>query len=66
MNLLVTLDSNYVYPLCVMLRSLVRTHPRVSFDVYVAYAHLTDSDFKTIAGRQRQPCDGYPRAGHAV
>ena len=48
MNLLVTLDSNYVYPLCVMLRSLVRTHPRVSFDVYVAYAHLTDSDFKTI------------------
>lgn len=48
MNLLVTLDSNYVYPLCVMLHSLVQTHPRVSFDVYVAYAHLTDSDFKTI------------------
>lgn len=48
MNLLVTLDSNYVSPLCTMLRSLVQSNPRTAFDVYVAYAHLTEADFKRI------------------
>lgn len=48
MNILVTLDSNYVAPLCTMLSSLIRTNPRTAFDVYVAYAHLTDADFQKI------------------
>lgn len=48
MNILVTLDSNYVAPLCTMLSSLMRSNPRTSFDIYVAYAHLTDADFEKI------------------
>lgn len=49
MNILVTLDSNYVYPLCVMLRSLAETNRNGSFDVYVAHSSLTDSDFSRIS-----------------
>jgi len=45
MNILVTLDSNYIYPLCVMLNSLAKTNPDGEFDIYVAYSSLTDSDF---------------------
>ncbi len=48
MNILVTLDSNYVQPLITMLRSLVGANPNVPFDVYVAYAHLTGADFEKI------------------
>lgn len=48
MNILVTLDSNYVAPLCTMLTSLIRSNPRTVFDVYVAYAQLTDADFEKI------------------
>lgn len=48
MNILVTLDSNYVTPLCTMLVSLIRSNPREAFDVYVAYAHLTEADFERI------------------
>ncbi len=55
MNILVTLDSNYVSPLCTMLRSLICSNARASFDVYVAYAHLTEADFdrigKAVEGR---------------
>ncbi len=45
MNILVSLDSNYIYPLCVMLRSLAKTNPDGHFDIYVAYSSLTDEDF---------------------
>lgn len=48
MNILVTLDSNYVMPLCTMLSSLIRSNPRTAFDIYVAYAHLTEADFQKI------------------
>ncbi len=48
MNLLVTLDSNYIYPLCVMLRSLMATNPTSKFDVYVGHSSLTDEDFEKI------------------
>lgn len=48
MNILVTLDSNYVTPLCTMLSSLIRSNPRTAFDIYVAYAHLTEADFQRI------------------
>lgn len=48
MNILVTLDSNYVTPLCTMLSSLICSNPRTAFDIYVAYAHLTEADFQRI------------------
>lgn len=45
MNILVSLDSNYIYPLCVMFRSLAKTNPDGHFDIYVAYSSLTEEDF---------------------
>lgn len=45
MNILVTLDSNYIYPLCVMFNSLAKTNPDGNFDIYVAYSSLTEDDF---------------------
>ena len=35
MNIFVSLDSNYIHPLCVMLRSLAATNNGNSFDIYV-------------------------------
>lgn len=45
MNLFVSLDSNYIHPLCVMLSSLAATNGGNSFDIYVAYSSLTEDDF---------------------
>lgn len=47
-NLLVTLDSNYIYALTVMLRSLKATNPDTKFDIYVAHSSLKEEDFKKI------------------
>ncbi len=49
-NLLVTLDSNYVGPLTVMLSSLMRSNPDDSFCLYVAHSSLTGEDFMKIRG----------------
>lgn len=48
MNILVSLDSNYIYPLCVMLHSLAATNPHGQFDIYVAYSSLTEEDFELM------------------
>ncbi|MBQ8026513.1 MAG: glycosyltransferase family 8 protein [Clostridia bacterium] len=48
MNILVTIDSNYVMPLSVMLYSLMQSNPDKSFDIFVAHSSLTDSDFEKI------------------
>ena len=48
MNILVTLDSNYVNPLTVMLKSLMITNPKNNFDIYVAHSSLTEDDFEKI------------------
>ncbi len=48
MNLLVTLDSNYVYPLCIMLRSLMLNNADSDFDLFIAHSSLTDHDFEEI------------------
>ena len=48
MNILVTLDSNYIYPLCVMFNSLAKTNSGRDFDIYVAYSSLTDEDFEKM------------------
>ncbi len=45
LNLLVTIDKNYLQPLTVMLRSYRQTHTNVRTDVYVAHSSLTEEDF---------------------
>lgn len=48
MNILVTLDSNYVFPLTVLLKSLMITNSESEFDIYVAHSSLTEEDFEKI------------------
>lgn len=48
MNILVTLNSGYIGPLSVMLKSLMINEPTESFDLYVAHSSLTDEDFSVI------------------
>jgi lipopolysaccharide biosynthesis glycosyltransferase len=48
MNILVTLDSNYIYPLSVMLHSLAANCPGSRIDLYVVYASLTEDDFSRM------------------
>ncbi len=45
MNILVSLDSNYIHPLCVMLKSFAATNADSRLDLYVAYSSLTENDF---------------------
>lgn len=49
-NILVTLDANYILPLRVLLHSLLRSDDESFFAVYVAHASLTAEDFARIAG----------------
>ena len=49
MNILVTLDSNYVEPLTVMLSSLMHSNPGEFFNIYTAHSTLTEEDFERIA-----------------
>lgn len=44
MNILVTIDSNYMEPLCVMLSSMFLNNPGGVFRIYVIYSHLTDDE----------------------
>ena len=48
MNILVTLDSNYIFPLTVLVKSLMITNPQNEFDLYVAHSSLTEEDFDRI------------------
>ncbi len=47
MNILVTLNSGYIIPLCVMLKSLM-INEKEEIDLYVAHSSLTDEDFEKI------------------
>lgn len=49
-NLLVTIDKNYLQPLCVMLKSYEQTHAGVKTNVYVAHSSLTEADFILLNG----------------
>lgn len=49
-NLLVTIDKNYLMPLCVMLRSYEQTHAGIPTNVYVAHSSLTEEDFTLLKG----------------
>lgn len=48
MNILVTLDSNYINPLTVMLKSLADTNKEESITLYVAHSSLTCLDLKKL------------------
>ncbi len=65
MNILVTLDSNYVGPLTVMLKSLVITNPTKSIDLWVAHSSLTEEDFSKINDSLKiKPCN--PARVHSI
>ena len=48
LNILVTLDANYILPLRVLLHALVTADPTAFYTVYVAHASLTQADFACI------------------
>ncbi len=48
MNLLVTLDSNYIHPLMVMLKSIEFANPYERLTVYIIHTRLTEFDFKRL------------------
>ena len=48
MNILVTLDSNYIQPLTVLLKSIMITNINNYFDIYVAHSSLSEEDFEKI------------------
>ena len=47
-NILVTLDKNYLYPLKIMLVSLFLNNDKETFDIYVMNESLTEKDFKEL------------------
>ena len=48
MNILVTLDRNYLHPLRVMLGSLYLNNPGEAFDVYLVGDGLTAEDLASL------------------
>ena len=48
LNILVTLDANYILPLRVLLHALMTADPDAFYTVYVAHASLTQADFARI------------------
>jgi len=48
MNILVTLNSNYVKPLKVMLKSLFLNNQEESFSIYLIYSSLTDEELEDL------------------
>lgn len=48
MNILVTLNSGYIGPLSVMLKSIMINEPETEIHLYVAHSSLTEKDFGII------------------
>ncbi|ARC85976.1 glycosyl transferase 8 family protein [Clostridium argentinense CDC 2741] len=48
MNILVTLNSNYIEQLIIMIYSILKSNPNVNFNVYIAHKELTEDDFSYI------------------
>jgi len=53
-NLLVTLDQNYILPLKVMLSSIFSNHVNVAFDVYMVYSDIPPQQIEEISEWVRQ------------
>ena len=49
MNILVTINKGYVEQLKVLLRSLVKSNPKINFIVYVFHKDLDDYDIDKLA-----------------
>lgn len=47
-NLLVTIDRNYIGPLSVMLKSYIETNSGVTTDLYIAHSSLSEDEFVDI------------------
>ena len=47
-NLLVTLDKNYLSPLTMMLKSYGAVHQEIRTDLYVAHSSLEENDFRRL------------------
>lgn len=50
MNILVTLNSNYIKQLIIMIYSILKSNPDVNLNVYIAHKELTEDDFSYIGG----------------
>lgn len=48
MNIMTSLNRNYVGPACVMLESVYQNHPEMRINVYMLHSELTDDDMKII------------------
>lgn len=48
MNILVTINSNYVKPLKIMLNSLFFNNPNIEFDIYLIHASLTPMEIEEL------------------
>lgn len=48
MNIVVTLNANYIKPLCVMLRSLLDAHAQQEIHLYVIHSSLEEAHFALI------------------
>lgn len=48
MNLLVTLNSNYIKPLKVMLKSLFMNNPKEVFNIYLIHVSLSEEELKML------------------
>ena len=47
-NLLVTIDNNYIEPLTVMMNAYSEAHIGVDTHLFIAHSSLTECDFKRI------------------
>lgn len=62
MNILVTLDRNYLSPLNVMLTSMLLSNPGERFDVYLVSDDLTDEDLEST----RRLCAHFSSSVHPI
>lgn len=50
MNILVSLDANYIWPLIIMLYSLLRSNPSAAFKVFILHTHIDQEDIDFVRG----------------
>ena len=48
MNILVSLDTNYIWPLIIMLHSLLRSNPSTAFNVFILHSHMDKEDIDFV------------------
>jgi len=48
MNILVTLDANYIPQLIIMMKSILKSNSNTNFNTYIVHKGLTDENFKQL------------------